>query len=176
MDVLESESHSVVSDSSWHQWELDHKEVWVLKSWCFWTVVLEKTLESSLDCKEIKPVNPKGYQPWQLLEELMLKLKLQYFGHLRWRANSLEKTLKLGKIEGKRRSGQQRMSGWMASPAQRTWVWVNSGKHWRSGKPGVLQFMGLQSRTRLSDWTTTTYKPLTSKYFQRNKQCAIIFG
>ena len=66
MDVLESESHSVVSDSLWHQWEFDHKEVWVLKNWCFWTVVLKKTLESSLESKEIKQVNPKGNQAWIL--------------------------------------------------------------------------------------------------------------
>ena len=64
-------------------WELDYKESWVLKSWCFWTVVFEKTLESSLDCKEIQPVHPKGNQSWISLEGLMLKLKLQYFGHLK---------------------------------------------------------------------------------------------
>ena len=90
-------------------WELDYKESWAPKNWCFWTEVLEKILESPLDCKEIKPVNPKGSQPWIPLEGLMLKLKLQYFGHLMWIADSLEKTLMLGKIEGKRRRGQQRM-------------------------------------------------------------------
>jgi len=87
-------------------WELDHKERWVLKNWCFWTVVLEKTLKSPLDCKAIKPVNPKG-NPEYSLEGLMLKL--QYFGHLMRRADSLEKTLMLGKIEGRRRRGRQRM-------------------------------------------------------------------
>ena len=73
--------------------ELDHKEAWVLKNWCFQTVVLEKALENLLNCKEVKPVNLKGNQPKYLLEELMLKLKLQYFGHLMGRADSLEKTL-----------------------------------------------------------------------------------
>ena len=74
-------------------------------------MVLEKTLESPLDCKEIKPVHPKGDQSWVgcSLEGLMLKLKLQYFGHLMQRVDSLEKTLMLGKIEGRRRRGQQRM-------------------------------------------------------------------
>ena len=86
-------------------WELDYKESWALKNWCFWTVVLEKSLESPWDCKKIKPVNPKGNQ----LEGLMLKLKLQYFGHLIQRTNSLEKTLMLGKIKGRRRWGRQRM-------------------------------------------------------------------
>ena len=76
-------------------WELDHKESWVPKNWCFWTAVLEKTLESPLECKEIKPVNPNGNQSWIFMkhhEGLMLKLKLQYSGHLLQRADSLEKT------------------------------------------------------------------------------------
>jgi len=68
-------------------------------------VVLEKTLESPLDCKEIKPVHPKGNQSWVFMEGLMLKLKLQYFGHLMQRANSFEKALMLGRIEGRRRKG-----------------------------------------------------------------------
>ena len=72
-------------------------------------MVLEKALESPLDCKEIQPVYPKGDQSWCSLDGLMLKLKLQYFGHLRQRADSLEKTPMLGKIEGRRRRGRQRM-------------------------------------------------------------------
>ena len=94
-------------------WEMGHKEGWVLKNWCFWIVALEKTLESPLDCKEIKPVNPKGNQFEYSLEGLMLKLKLQYFGHLMRRSDSLEKTLMLGKTEGRRR-GQQSMR-WLDS-------------------------------------------------------------
>ena len=90
-------------------WELDYKESWVPKNWCFWAVVLEKILESPLDCKEIQPVNPKDISPEYSLEWLMLKLKLQYFGHLMWRAESFEKTLMLGKIEGRRSKGRQRM-------------------------------------------------------------------
>ena len=96
-------------------WDLDYKESWAPKNWCFWTVVLEKTLESPLDCKEIQPVHPKGNQSWIFIG-LMLKLKLQYFGHLMWRANSFEKTLMLGKIEDRRRRGWHRMRCWMASP------------------------------------------------------------
>ena len=86
--------------------ELDCKESWVPKKWCFWTVVLEKTLESPLDSK-IKLVNPE-----YSFEELMLKLKLQHFGHLMRRADSLEKILMLGKIDGMRRRVQERM-GWL---------------------------------------------------------------
>ena len=84
-------------------------EGWTPKNWCFQIVVLEKTLESPMDCKEIKPVNPKGNQHWSSLEGLMLKLKLWNFSHLMWKANSLEKTLMLGRIEGKRKRGQQRI-------------------------------------------------------------------
>ena len=87
----------------------DYKESWVLKNWCFWTVVLEKTLESHLDSKEINQSVLKEISPEYSLEGLMLKLKLQYFGHLMWRTDSLGKTLMLGKIEGGRRREWQRM-------------------------------------------------------------------
>ena len=89
-------------------WELDYKESWA-QNWCFWTVVLEKTLESPLDCKKIQLAHPKGNQSWIFTEGLMLKLKLQYFGHLMQRADPFEKTLMLGKIEGGRRRGRQKM-------------------------------------------------------------------
>ena len=95
-------------------WESDSEESWVLKNWCFWTVVLEKTCESPLDCKEIKPVNPKANQSWIFIGRLILKLKLQYFGHLMWRTDSLKITLMLGKIEDRRRRGRQdEMVGWL---------------------------------------------------------------
>ena len=93
----------------------------------------------------------KEISPGCSLVGLMLKLKLQYFGHLMWRADSFEKTLMLGNIEGRRR-GRQRMRGWMASPTQWTWVWVDSGSWWWIGRPGVLRFMGSQ-RVR-HDWAT----------------------
>ena len=112
-------------------WDLGHKESWTLKNWCFWSVVLEKTLGGPLDCKEIKPVkislDLREISPEYLLEGLMLKLKLQYFGHLMQRTDSLENTLMLRKIEGRRR-GQQRKRCWMASPTQWTWVWASSGR------------------------------------------------
>ena len=88
-------------------WELGHKEGWMLKNWCFQAVVLEKTFESPLDSKEIKPVNPKEINPGYSLGGLMLKLKLQSFGHLMWRADSLEKTVMLEKIEGSSRVRQR---------------------------------------------------------------------
>ena len=91
-------------------WELDCKESWVPKNWCFWTVVLEETLESPLDCKEIQPVNPKGDQSWVFIGRTDVEAETpSWCGHLMQRTNSLEKTLMLGKIESKRRKWQQRM-------------------------------------------------------------------
>ena len=101
---LSSQSHVFSSSHEW-MWELDYKESWAQNNWCFWTVVLEKTLESPLDCKEIELICPKGNQSVTL--GLMLKLKLQYFGHLMWRTDSLEKTLMMGGIGGRRRRGWQ---------------------------------------------------------------------
>ena len=133
-------------------WELNHKEGWVLKNWCFWTVVLEKTLESPLAAGRSNQSILKDISPGCSLEGLMLKLKLQYFGHLVWRADSFEKALMLGKIDGGKRRGRQRMRYWMASPTQWTWACANFQRHWRTGKPGMLQFMVLQ-RVR-HDWVT----------------------
>ena len=126
--------------------ELDYKESWAQTNWCFWTVVLEKTLESPLDCKEIQPAHPKGDQSW------VLRLKLQYFGHLIRRADSLEKTLMLGKIEAGGEGDDRGWDGWMASPTRWTWVWVNSRSWWWTGRPGVLRFMGSQGVRH--DWET----------------------
>ena len=134
-------------------WELDCEESWAPKNWCFWTVVLEKTLESPLDCKEIQPVHPKG-DPGCSFEGLMLKLKLQYFGHLMWRVNSLEKTLMLGGIGGRRRRGRQRIR-WldgitdsMGMGLGRLWELVMDREAWRGVIHGVVK-----SQTQLSDWT-----------------------
>ena len=105
---LSSQNYGFSSSHVW-MWELDYKESWVLKKWCFWTVVLEKTLESPLDCKEIKPINPKGNQSWIFIGRTDAEAEAPYFGHLiRW-TDSFEKTLMLGKTEGRRRRGWQRM-------------------------------------------------------------------
>jgi len=96
-----SQSYVFSSSHLW-MWELDYKESWMPKNWCCWTVVLEKMLESPLDCKEIKSVNPKGNQSWIFIGSLMLKL--QYFGRMMGRTASLEKTLMLGKIESRRQN------------------------------------------------------------------------
>ena len=104
---LSSQSYGFFSSHVW-MWELDYKQRWVSKNWCFWTVVLEKTLESPLDCTEINQSILKEISPEYSLEGLMLKLKLPYFGHLMRRTDSLEKTVILGKIEGRRRRGRQK--------------------------------------------------------------------
>ena len=137
----------VFSSSHVWTWELDHEESWVPKNWWFWTVVLEKTLESPLDSKEIKPVNPKANQstlkeisPEYSLEGLMLKLKLQYFGHLIQRTDSLERTLVLGKIEGRRRRGQQRMK-WLDDITDSSDESEQTLGDSESQKPGMLQFL-----------------------------------
>ena len=103
-----SQGYGFSSSHVW-MWELDYKERWALRKRCFWTVVLEKTLESPLDSKEIQPVHPKGDQSWIFIVRTDVQAKLQYCGHLMWRTDSLEKTLMLGKIEGRRRRGRQRL-------------------------------------------------------------------
>ena len=124
-------------------WEFNHKEGWAPKNWCFHTVVLEKSLENPLDTKISKQSILKEINPEYLLEGLMLKLKLQYFGLLMWRAESLEKTLMMWKIEGRKR-GWLRIR-WLDDITDSTDMSLsNSRRWWRTGKPGLLQFTGLQ--------------------------------
>ena len=123
-------------------WKLDHKESWALKNWCFWTVVLEKTLESPLDCKEIQPVHPKGDQSWAFLGRTDAEAEIPIFGHLMQRADSFEKTLMLGKIEGRREGDDRGWDGWMASATQWTWECVNFRSWCWTGRPSMVQSMG----------------------------------
>ena len=132
-------------------WELDCEEGWAPKNWCFWTVVLEKTLESPLDCKEIQLVHPKGDQSWVFIGRADVEAETPILGHLMWRVDLFEKILMLGKIEDRRRKGRQRMRWLDVSPTRWTWVWVDSGSWWWTGRPGVLRFMGSQRVGH--DWT-----------------------
>ena len=123
------------------------------KNWCFWTVMWRRLLRVPWTARRFNQSILKEISPEYSLEGLRLKLKLQYFGPLMWRTDSLEKTLMLGKIEGRGEGYDRGWGGWMASPTQWTWVWVSSGCWWWTGRPGVLQSMGSQSRTWLSNWT-----------------------
>ena len=114
----------------------------------------------------------KEISPGCSLEGLMLKLKLQYLGHLMWRTDSLEQILTLGKIEGRRRRGCRGWDGWVVSLTQWIWVWAHSGSWWWTGKPGMLYAMGSESRTQLRDWTAIgdiTKRTLSCIILQRHK-------
>ena len=163
---LSSQSYGFSNSHVW-VWELDYKESWAPKDWCFWTVVLEKILESPLDCREIQSVHPKGNQSWISLEGLMLKLKLQYFGHLKRRADSLEKTLMLGKIAGRRRRGWQWMKWLDGITDSVNMSRVNSRSWWWTGRPGLLWSMGSQ-RVR-HDWATELNPIHGSKWLTRER-------
>ena len=132
-------------------WELDCEEGWAPKNWCFWTVVLEKTLKSPLDCKEIQPVHPKGNQSWIFIgrtdaeAETLILWPPDVKDWLIWKDCEADR-LKAG--EGEDRG----WDGWMASPTQWTWFCINSGS-WRwSERPGVLRFRGSQRVGH--DWAT----------------------
>ena len=131
---------------------MDHKETWAPKNWCFWTVIWRRLLRVRWTARRSNQFILKEISPEYSLEGLMLKLKLQYFGHLMWRIDSLEKTLILGKTKGRRRRGWQRMRWLDGISTQWTWDCVNSGSWWWTGKTGMLQSMGLQ-RVR-HDWMT----------------------
>ena len=148
---LYSQSYGLSSSHIW-MWELDHKEGWALKVWCFWTVVLGKTLESPLDCKEIQPVNPQGSKSCIFIGRTDAEAETPIL----WLPHA--KNWLTGKDwcwEGLGAGGEgddRGWDGWMASPTQWTWVWVGSGSWWWTGRPGRLQFMGSQRVGH--DWAT----------------------
>ena len=139
------------SSSHVRMWELDHNKGWALKNWCFRTVELEKTLESPLNCKESKPVNPEGNQPWIFIERTDAEAEAPIL----WPPGKtwlIGKDSDSGKDWGQEEKGNRGWDGWMALLTQWTWVWANSGRWWRTGKPGVLQSMW--SQRVWQDWAT----------------------
>ena len=132
-------------------WELDCEESWASKNWCFCTVVLEKTLESPLDCKELQPVHPKGDQSWVFFGRNDAKAETPVL----WPCEELTHWTRLWSWEGLGAGGEgddRGWDGWMASPTQWTRVWVHSRIWWQTGRPGMLQFMGSQRVGH--DWAT----------------------
>ena len=165
---LSSQGYGFSSSHVW-MWELDYKESWALKNWCFWTVVLEQTLESPLDCMEIQSVHPKGNQSW-----------IFYWKDWCWSWNSNTsatwweevthlkrpwcwKRLKVGG-EGDDRG----WDGWMASLTQWTWVWMDSGSCWWTGRPGVLWSMGGKESNMTERLNWTELNP-TISHFSKNQ-------
>ena len=143
-------------------WELDNKKDWALKNWCLCTVVLGKTLESPLDCMEIKPVDPKNKSTLNI-HWRDLVLKCQCFGHPMWRTDSLEKTLMLGKIEGRER-GQWRMR-WLDGITESMDMSLIKCQRWRTGKPGVPQgHKELGMTEELNNNNNKRYSPVAFKH------------
>ena len=124
---------------SWTIKKDEHQKIDAFELW-YWRRLLRVPWTTKRSNQSIL----KGISPEYSLEGLMLKLKLQYFGHLTWRTDSLEKTLKLERLKAGGEGDDRGWDGWMASPTQWTWVWVNSGSQWWTGRPGVLQSMGSQ--------------------------------
>ena len=143
----------VFSSSHVWMWELNYKESWVPKNWCFWTVVLEKTLESTLDCKEIQLVHPKGNQSWVFTERTDVEAEIPILwppdvkNWLIWKNSWC-----WGRLKARGEGDDRGWDGWMASLTQWTWVWVNSRSWWWTGRPGVLWLMGSQRVG--DDWVT----------------------
>jgi len=145
--ILKSRDITLPNFSSSHvwMWELDYKESWAKKNWCFWTVVLEKTLKSLMDCKEIQPVHPKGNLSWIFIGRTYAEAEVPIL----WPPDAKNWLIEKGPDAGKDwnaggKGDDREWDGWMASLTQWTWVWVSSGSWWWTGKPGVVQSMGLQ--------------------------------
>ena len=155
-------------------WELDYKESLAQKNWCFWTVVLEKTLESPLDCKEIKPVNPRENQSWIFIGGTDAEAETPILWPPDVKNWFVGKDRDSGKDWRQEKRGWQKMrwwddrrwDGWMASPTQWTWVWASTRSWWWTGKPGMLHSWGRKESDKIErlNWTELNYN-LSWKWF-----------
>ena len=146
-----SQGYGFSSSHVW-TWELDYKESWALKNWCFWTVVLEKTLESPLDCKEIQPVHPKETQSWVFIGRTDVEADSNTLAIWYKKLAHLKRPWCWERLKAGGEGDDRGWDGWMASLTQWRWVWVNSGSWWWTRRPGVLWSMEL--RRVGYDWAT----------------------
>ena len=170
-----SKGYGFSSGHVW-MWELDYKEIWAPKNWCFWTVVLEKTLESPLDCKEIQPVHPKGDQSWVVIGRTDVEAETPMLWPPHAKSWLIGKDPDAGKTEGRRRRGWQRMR-WLDGITDSMdmglgglWELVMDREAWRAAVPGVPK-----SRTRLSGWTELNWK-LLKKELMKAGHSDLTFG
>ena len=160
-----SQSYGFSSSHVW-MWQLDYKESWAPKNWCFRTVVLERTLEGPLNYKEIKPVNPKGNQSWKSTGRTDAEAETPILwppDSKVWLTGKDPDAGKRLKAEGDKRG----WDGWMAAPTRWTWVWASSGGWWWTRNPGMLQSMGLQKVGQ--DWATEL------NWIQEMSQCCFSY-
>ena len=155
---LSSQGCGFSSSHVW-MWELDYKESWALKNWCFWTVVLEKTLQSPLDCKEIRLAHPEGDQSWVFTGRTDVEAETPILWPPDAKSWLIWKYWERWCWERLKAGGEGDdwgWDGWMVSPTRWTWVWVNSRSWWWTGRPGMLWFMGLQRVKH--DWTELNWR------------------
>ena len=153
-------------------WELDYKESWAPKNWCFWIVVLEKTLESPLDCKEIQPVHPKGDESWAFSGGTDVEAETPILWPPDGKKWLIGKDPDAGQDLRQEEKGMREWDGCMASPTWWTWVWASSRSWWWTGKPGILQSTGLQrvGHEQVAEHSVHIY---TMEYYSaiKMKQC-----
>ena len=153
-------------------WELDHKECWAPKKWCFWAVLLEKTLKSPLESKEIKPVNSKWNQSWIFIKRTDAEAEAPILWPPNGKSQLIGKDPDAGKDWGQEeddRAGDD----WMTSLTQCTWVWANSRRQWRTGKSDLLQSMGSQRVGH--DWATEQQQQEISSEVHASSQWCVIW-
>ena len=176
--IIYNSSVKSLSPSSSHvwMWELDHKEDWVPKNWCFWTVVLEKTLESSLDCK-IKPINPKGNQSWLYIGRTGAEAEVPILWPPDAELTLWKRPWCWERLRARGEGDDRGWDGWMLLLTQRTWVWANSRRKWKTEGWCVAVHRVTKSWTQLHNWTTTTSKQnLMIAYCTRPWKCVVCLG